>query len=131
MLSFDSTTMDGTLNIKKCDIELPNQQDAKKLAFLLFNVFTPEECKEWIEVTEQRQYSPALLNLGSQQVLMTDVRDSDRCIIDDTHMAQKLYERIKSFLPNELYNCKLVGLNERLRFLRYDKGQKFEPHYGK
>lgn len=26
-------------------------------------------------------------------------------------------------------SCEIVSLNERLRFLRYDPGQMFEPHY--
>jgi hypothetical protein len=120
-----------TLNIEKHDVPLPNKQDSGKLAFILLNVFTPEECQQWIQITEERGYSAALLNLGKEQVLVTDVRNNDRCMIDDVDMAQKIFERIQTYLPKVWKNCQLVGLNERLRFLRYDPGQKFEPHYGK
>jgi len=123
--------MTNTLNIEKYDVRLPNGQDTGKLAFILLNVFTPEECQEWIQMTEERGYSPALINMGKEQTLRPDVRNNDRCMIDDVEMAQKLFERIKSYLPNVWNKYQLVGLNERLRFLRYDPGEKFEPHYGK
>ena len=117
--------------IEKHDVSLPNEEDKGKLAFILLNVFTPEECQEWIQMTEERGYSAALLNYGVEQVLVTDVRNNDRCMIDDVDMAQKIFERIKSYLPNRWKDFQLVGLNERLRFLRYDPGQRFAPHYGK
>ncbi|CAF0866067.1 unnamed protein product [Rotaria sordida] len=120
--------MTTTLNIEKHDVLLPNREDDGKLAFILLNVFTPEECQQWIKMTEERGYSPALINLGEQQVLMTDIRNNDRCMIDDVAMAQMIFERIKLYLPNVFEDHQLVGLNERLRFLRYDPGQKFEKH---
>ena len=123
--------MTTTLSIEKHDISLPNQEDAGKLAFILLNVFTPEECQQWIEMTEERGYSPALINLGARQALMTDLRNNDRCMIDDVDMAKKIFERIKEYLPKTWKSHTLVGLNERLRFLRYDPGQKFESHMGK
>src|ERR1700722_4465880 len=117
--------------IEKHDVPLPNREDTGKLAFVLLNVFTPEECQEWIQMSEERGYAAALLNYGAEQVLVTDVRNNDRCMIDDAPMAQKLFERIKSYLPTVWNNHQLVGLNERLRFLRYDPRQRFKPHYGK
>ncbi|CAF5129734.1 unnamed protein product, partial [Rotaria sp. Silwood1] len=84
----------------KHDVHLPNFEDQDKLAFLIFNVFTPDECQQWIGLSEQRGYSTATVNVGGgMSQLMTDFRNSDR-----------------------------LGLNERLRFLRYDPGQYFEPH---
>jgi len=118
-------------NIEKFDVSLPNKSDSGKLAFILLNVFTSEECSEWIKLTEQRGYVPALVNVGTGEVLMSDFRNNDRCIIDDIPMANLLFERIKSYLPEIWKGYKIVGLNERLRFLRYDPGQKFEPHMGK
>jgi hypothetical protein len=123
--------MATTSNIEKHDISLPNREDAGKLAFILLNVFTPEECQQWIEMTEERGYTPALINLGARQALMTDVRNNDRCMIDDVDMTKIIFERIKKYLPNTWKTHQLVGLNERLRFLRYDPGQKFEEHMGK
>ncbi len=118
-------------NIEKHDVLLPNDKDSGKLAFILLNVFTHEECLEWIRLTEARGYQPALVNVGTHEIVMTDFRNNDRCIIDDADMAKILFDRIKSYLPEIWEEHKLVGLNERLRFLRYDPGQKFEAHMGK
>ena len=115
--------------IEKHDLQLPNPEDAGKLAFTLLNVFTPEECQEWIEITEKRGYAQALI--GRNQVFVPGVRNNSRCMIDDVDMAEKIFQRIKSYLPDVWGNFRLVGLNERLRFLRYDPGEKFKRHLGK
>ncbi|CAM4742892.1 unnamed protein product [Rotaria magnacalcarata] len=115
-------------NIEKLDVKLPNSEDSGKLAFILLNVFTEEECSEWIKLTEERCYKPALVNVGVREVSMPDVRNNDRCIIDDVDMAKKLFNRIKSYLPDKWNSYQLSGLNERLRFLRYDPGQVFKGH---
>ncbi|KAK7485692.1 hypothetical protein BaRGS_00022993, partial [Batillaria attramentaria] len=87
------------------------------------------ECKEYIKRTEKKGYETALVNVGGgRQTLMTDVRNSDRCIIDSPEEADKIWQRIKSFIPAEWKSCSVIGLNERLRFLRYDPGQYFKPH---
>ncbi len=51
-------------------------------------------------------------------------------MLDDPELAAWLYSRIAPFVP-QIWNrdCKALGLNERLRFLRYDKGQQFASHY--
>lgn len=118
-------------NVEKIDVVLPNSADAKKLAFILLNVLSQEECDRWIELSEKRGYQQALVNTGIGEVLMTDFRNSDRCIIDDVDMAKFLFERIKSYLPEQWKGHELVGLNERLRFLRYDPGNEFKTHMGK
>lgn len=116
-------------DMKKVEVPLPLPEDQGKLAFILYDVFTKEECDEWIALTEKTGYSEALVNVGSgQQISMTDFRNSDRCIIDDVQMADKIFQRIKLYLPATWKNHHVVGLNERLRFLRYDSGQYFAPH---
>eukprot|EP00026_Physarum_polycephalum_P021671 Phypoly_transcript_25068.p1 GENE.Phypoly_transcript_25068~~Phypoly_transcript_25068.p1 ORF type:complete len:176 (+),score=13.36 Phypoly_transcript_25068:44-529(+) len=65
---------------------------------------------------------------GGRQEYAPDVRNSDRCIIDDEALAEKFYQKIKSHVPVQYMGCQAVGLNERLRFLRYDPGNDFKPH---
>ncbi|KAM9942967.1 hypothetical protein ACTFIT_006362 [Dictyostelium discoideum] len=106
---------------------IPNN---KLFAITIDDVFTEEECKEWIDLTEKTGYEPALVNIGyGQQQLMTDIRNNDRCIIDSVEMADKIYQRVKKFIPHT-FNQKweVVSLNERLRFLRYYVGQEFKKH---
>jgi len=100
-----------------------------KLAFQLFNVFSPTECKKLIEAAERAGYQPALLNVGGgQQVLATGVRNGSRRMTDDAALAQRIFERIQTALPQSFAGHPLVGLNERLRFLKYEPGQYFKPH---
>ena len=103
---------------------------ADKLAFVLDNVYTEEECNNLIELTEKTGYETALVNVGGgRQIMMTDVRNSERCIIDSEELAGELFKRIEKYLPQVFKNKhKIIGLNERLRFLRYDPGQYFLPH---
>lgn len=114
--------------LKRKDIKLPKDFD-KKLAFVLYNVFTEEECKDYIRKTEEMGYELALVNVGGGiQRKMTDVRNSSRCIWDSFEEAEKIWERIKDHIPETKRDRKVLGLNERLRFLRYDPGEYFKPH---
>jgi len=101
------------------------------LAIVIDNLLTPEECKSWIEYTEQVGYEVALVNIGGGlQIKRLDYRNSSRCLIDDSNRAKELFERIKPFmeLKKEIENKVPYELNERLRFLRYDPGEYFAPH---
>ena len=60
---------------------------------------------------------------------MTDIRNNDRCIWDSQEEVEKIWNRIKNFIPKVWNGREVLGLNERLRFLRYEKGQYFAPHY--
>lgn len=91
-----------------------------------------------IALTEQRGYGVALVNVGGgRQQLMSDCRNNDRCMIDDEQTAAIIFQRIAPFLPTEVRPrgvggvrpCTVVGVNERLRFLKYTKGQQFKEHY--
>merc|ERR1712137_817621 len=66
------------------------------LAFILDGVFTPSECEEWIQLTESQGYEPALVNIGAgRQMLMTDIRNNTRCIIDSVEMASRIQKYIQ------------------------------------
>ncbi|KAK7098928.1 hypothetical protein V1264_003143 [Littorina saxatilis] len=116
----------ATVEIEREDVKLPQDQ-AKRLAFVLYNVLTPEECEKYIKHTERKGYHQALL--GIKQKLVTEFRNSDRCFVDSLEGADKLWQRIKPFIPAQWNRHQAVGLNERLRFLRYDPGHFFKPHY--
>ncbi|XP_064634786.1 uncharacterized protein LOC135492322 isoform X2 [Lineus longissimus] len=115
--------------IRKVDLKHENII-GDKLAFVLHNVFTKEECDEIIAITEEKGYEPAMVNVGGgRQKLMTDIRNSYRCIWDTTEQAERIWQRIKKFVPEYWEGHRALGLNERLRILRYDPGQKFAPHF--
>ncbi|KAF0686795.1 Aste57867_21417 [Aphanomyces stellatus] len=107
----------------------PPNYPTSKLVLTLDNILSTEECQTLIDASEALGYEPALLNVGGgRQELHTDVRNNDRCIIDDRIAAAIIWERVRPFLPPTFQGLPLVGVNERLRFLRYDPGQEFKPH---
>jgi len=92
-------------------------------------VFTLEECEKLIKTSEDTGYTEALVHVGGgRQILMKGYRDGHRVMIDDREFVACLLQRISSFLPATFDNENLVEINERLRFLRYDDGDKFQPH---
>lgn len=128
LTSLLSATFDST-QITKEDLDLSYISEPGKLAFLLHNVFTPEECENLIKTSEQTGYSEALVHVGGgRQILMKGYRDGSRVMIDDRKFVQSLLQRISSYLPATFENENLLEINERLRFLRYDDGDQFQPH---
>lgn len=122
--NFDSS------KIKKKSVNLESMSANGKLAFLLYNVFSSDECDGLIKLSEDCGYTEALVNVGGgREMRVKGFRDSSRVLIDDEEFVQRLFQRISPHLPTEFMNEKLVGINERLRFLRYEAGDKFKPHY--
>mmetsp|Transcript_46320 Transcript_46320/g.76645 ORF Transcript_46320/g.76645 Transcript_46320/m.76645 type:complete len:318 (-) Transcript_46320:335-1288(-) len=93
------------------------------------------ECMALIQLSEAQGYKQAQVNVGGgRQVTMTDVRRSCRCIIDSHDAVATLWQRLQQFMPREIVpgidrSWRPIGLNERLRFLRYDPGDYFRPHH--
>lgn len=127
--------------ITREELALPNKSERHRggFAFVLHDVFTPAECAAMIADSEARGYDQALVNAGYAQVLDTSYRNSMRNIWDDRDTAAEIHARIAPHLPSEDephcfgYACKPMrlkcdGLNERLRFLRYDPGDFFAAH---
>lgn len=109
----------------------------KKYIRFIENILTPNECQQLINLSENKGFDPALINVGGgRQKLMTDIRNNDRCIIDSPEIMEFFWQRILSVCQDQelLYgpydqNRHAVGLNERMRILRYDPGTYFAPHY--
>lgn len=120
-----------------------------KLAVVLHNVITPEECDGLIQRAAKAGYDDALVqDANGKEVLRRDIRRCGRCIIDDPSLADDLYERIMKavgelpelerkitrapwIMPSSSDDPNVVtavGLNERMRFLRYKPGHFFAPH---
>ena len=113
---------------------LPRLIDQTKYAIVLENVFSSDECKAMVCESECKGYDTALLNKGGgREELETKIRKSQRCIIDKIEYADTIWARVKDFVPTCWKHRKedwhVVGLNERLRFLRYNPGDYFIPHF--
>ena len=109
----------------------PYLKGNSKFLLGLENVFTAPECLDLIYRSEQQVYEAALVNFNGGDVYVVDKtsRDSDRVMLDDPELADKIFERVRPWLPQRIEGCNVCGVNERLRFLRYDTAQRFAPHY--
>src|SRR5580692_5473704 len=88
-----------------------------------------EECQDLIAFSEGEVYEDAPVSTQRGMIMMKDVRNNDRVMVDDVAEAARLYKRVEPFLPPRMdKKWRPCGLNERLRFYRYDEGQKFDWH---
>lgn len=96
--------------------------------FTIADFLSAEECASFIERSEGRGYAGAGIRIEGEEHFLKEVRNNDRVIWDDPHLAGLLFERARSSLPAEIEGWKLAGLNERFRFYRYSEKQQFDWH---
>jgi len=116
-------------------------------AIVLRHVLTSEECAALVAQCESAGFDNALVQGPTgKQILRKDIRHCGRRIVDDEKMAQLLFARILTAVRGTQHEKKLrhapwitgnnnngdeitaMGLNERLRFLKYGPGHFFAPH---
>lgn len=126
---------------------------SKPFAVVLHNLLSPEECANLIRRAEDEGFDDALVQgPDGKQILRQDIRSCGRCIIDDVGLADAIFIRIFNALRGTELEKKIthapwttaslsksgenvnnepitaVGLNERMRFLKYQPGHFFAPH---
>ncbi|MBD1930812.1 MULTISPECIES: prolyl hydroxylase family protein [Cyanophyceae] len=105
------------------------KQPLENPIFTVESVLSKAECAEYIALSENIGYTPAGLTVGQDEYLMApSVRNNDRVILDNEELAENLWRRVETYVPR-IDNWCAIGLNERLRFYRYDPGQRFAPHH--
>jgi prolyl 4-hydroxylase len=93
------------------------------------SVLSVEECSAYIALIEGIGFSAAPINMaGGRERIMSGVRNNTRVMFDDPQTAASLWARLSSEIPVFLNGRQGIGLNERLRFYRYEPGQRFAPH---
>ncbi|KAJ3539162.1 hypothetical protein NMY22_g4856 [Coprinellus aureogranulatus] len=122
-------------------------------AKIIDDVFTPAECDALIALAQSdgKQFTQAYLNFGmgaNDKFMDLDFRNSDRILRFDKPAADQIYQRLLPYIseitaltPGHQYwervatidkrqrlTWKLVGVNERLSYLRYGEGQYFREH---
>ncbi len=85
---------------------------------------TGDECDDLIARSEAIGYEAATVG----DVLLTQMRNNARVILDDPDLAATLWDRAKPLVP-QIDGCEAVGLNDRFRFYRYGTGEAFAPHF--
>jgi len=88
------------------------------------------ECDDYIRLGEATGFEEAPITTSrGMMMMMKDVRNNDRVMIDDPARALALYQRLSADLaPRFQRTWTPLGFNERLRLYRYDIGQQFDWH---
>ncbi len=89
---------------------------------------TEVECRELIDRAESANFEEAPINSASGTRVVSSVRNNERVMFDDVELAASLWARVRDEVPVMLDGRQARGLNERFRFYRYSKGQKFDWH---
>lgn len=92
------------------------------------NFFSVEECAHYIQASESIGFDAASVTTKTGPVMLQDIRNNSRVILDDAALSEKLWQRVKPFVPSPLFKREAIGLNERWRFYRYEAGQTFKMH---
>ena len=104
-------------------ITVPCKPHNHKWCRVIKNVLNKQECDQLINVSEQ--YGYGLGYIGSRDAKY------DRVLIESQDISSLIFKRIKRYIPKIWRNDeskKLLGVNEKLRFLRYDINGHFAVH---
>ena len=91
---------------------------------VIHDFLSGEECAALIRRSEGLSNEPGTV----ADVVIKDVRNNERVLVDDVTLAADLFSRAEPFLPAVIEGYGLVGFNERWRFYRYGPGQTSNPH---
>lgn len=115
---------------------------------VLDNIFTPAECAALLALAESdQQWQTAMISTSIGEHVDLNYRNSDRILRFDHTAAAQIYGRLLPHIQELLEikpgspmegvvgapgrvsgTWKLLGVNERLSFLRYGPGHFFKPH---
>merc|ERR1711997_560559 len=130
-----------TSNIK--NIDLPDPREKEKLAFTYDNLLTKDECDFLINFSEKE------IGYSKDHTQFYLGRDNSRACRISPKFAESIYQRVKHALPEYWYSTKydlnsfrlnkkgcvkeklkwrVMGLNEYVKFYRYDEGNYFKIH---
>jgi prolyl 4-hydroxylase len=94
-------------------------------------IISREECEALIALSENLGFHSAHIGgawNGPHGFDVQSGRDNCRAAIDDFELAAALWQRVRRAVPEKIAHKSVVGLNERLRFYRYEVGQSFGVH---
>lgn len=89
---------------------------------------SPEECEAWIARGEAIGFAAAPVTTVFGSIAESGVRSNARVMYDDPVAGAALWDRLRPFVPALPDGRRAVGVNERLRLYRYDRGQALRWH---
>lgn len=100
------------------------------LIHLFPDILSAEECRALIDLGEALGFESARIDGaldGPHGFRAKQGRDNSRAAIEDATVATLLWSRLATKLPPR-NGLRPAGINERLRFYRYEPGQSFPAH---
>jgi predicted 2-oxoglutarate/Fe(II)-dependent dioxygenase YbiX len=92
------------------------------------DALSPDECASLVARAERVGFGDAPITTPFGFVMAPEVRNNTRVMLDDPETAGALWARLGPLLPPRIRTWRATGLNERLRFYRYEPGQRFVWH---
>ena len=96
--------------------------------FVLAEFLSPERCLALMELAESIGFEDAPIRSTNGEVFLPGARNNSRAILEDATLTSELWDRFSPHMPEAADNWHPIGLNERIRFYRYDKYQSFSRH---
>lgn len=104
--------------------------------FMIHGFIDHDQCMAQIERAEAEGFDEAPVSTKAGPQMLKAIRNNHRVMFDDVGLSQALWAQLKPELPpkwstyhrNDGRHWEAVGLNERLRYYRYDPGHRFKPH---
>jgi len=103
--------------------------DPRHHVITIRGALTPQDCAALTAFAEGIGFSDAPITTAAGFVMAPEIRNNTRVMVDDPARAAELWQRLSPHIPAFLNGCRALGLNERFRFYRYDRGEKFAWHY--
>jgi len=97
--------------------------------FVIKQALDRQQCEQLISVSESIGYNEAPVTTPDGPVMRKELRNNNRVILDSTTIAHQLWQQVSGHMPTKWKNRALVGINERLRFYRYEPNEYFDWHY--
>jgi len=97
--------------------------------FAIHDFLSANECAEHIGESERVGYGEALIQAARGEERREDVRNNARLLLDNPAWTDDLFARALDHLPIEFYGAFIDGFNERWRYYRYTRFQKFDWHW--
>jgi len=96
--------------------------------FTIENFLSKIECNNYIIMGEFSSFSEAKVSIDGQQVMLKGVRNNKRIMFKDTSLANNIWNKVISFVPELIENYSPIGVNEMFRIYKYEKGERFKMH---
>ncbi|MCA9173685.1 MAG: 2OG-Fe(II) oxygenase [Planctomycetales bacterium] len=108
---------------------MPEYQFVTDEIFTVSEFLDRDECLAHIEFAESMGFADAPITTASGPQMRKDIRNNARVMFDSQDRAGELWSRLEMYVPHMLGPWRACGVNERLRYYRYEAGQQFDWHF--